>query len=175
MRNRRPKQGHDAITGELVNRPFIVMHLAGQDVKTTVHDRMYTLGVYLFGERAKTGDIGKDDGDLLPFPFQGTAGGQNFVSQVPGGKVSGSRSLGMYGEETGEIDGKEVSSDSEPPIHASSPRVDWPWWLNPGGLSYQYTPSRSMHYPFWAFSRARSAYATRSVRWCSATQRRIRA
>src|SRR5205807_3867525 len=56
--------------------------LGGNALEAAVDDVVHDLGVELLGERRETRHIGKQDGDLLAFTFQGTPGGQNLLGQM---------------------------------------------------------------------------------------------
>ena len=43
------EQGHDPVSGELVDRTFIPVDLVHQDLEAAVHDLMGFLGIYFFG------------------------------------------------------------------------------------------------------------------------------
>jgi hypothetical protein len=96
MGNGGPEQGHDAVTGVLVDGPLIAMHLLGQDRETPIHNGVDILRVKACGEGAEAGHVGEEHGDLLAFAFQGAAGGENLLGQI-GGCVGARRRHGCLG------------------------------------------------------------------------------
>ena len=74
-----PEQGHDPISGELVDGAFILMNLIHQDPQAAVHDLVDFFGVQLLGEGSEAGHIGKQHSHQLSLTLQGTAGVQDFI------------------------------------------------------------------------------------------------
>ncbi len=82
MRDWRPKQGHNAIAHDLVHRPLIAMHRGHHALQHRVEQLARVLGGAVGQQFHGALEVGKQHGDLLPFAFQGTAGGEDFLRQI---------------------------------------------------------------------------------------------
>ena len=74
VRNWRPKQGHNAITHDLVHGAFVAVHGRHHALQHRVEELPGLLGVAVSQEFHGAFEIGKEHRDLLAFPFQDTAG-----------------------------------------------------------------------------------------------------
>ena len=74
MRDRRPKQGHNAIAHDLVHGPFIAMHGRHHALQHRVEELAGLLRVTVTQEFHGAFEIGKQHRDLLAFAGQRTAG-----------------------------------------------------------------------------------------------------
>ena len=74
MRDRRPKQGHNAIAHDLVHGAFVAVHGRHQALQHRVEELARLLGVAVSQEFHGALEVGKQDRDLLAFAGQGTAG-----------------------------------------------------------------------------------------------------
>ena len=63
------EEGHDAVAGELVDRPLVLVDLIHEDLEAAIHDPVDLLGVELLGEGGEVRHVGKEDGDELALPF----------------------------------------------------------------------------------------------------------
>src|SRR5262249_25825204 len=88
MSDRCTKERHKPITEELINGAFVPMDLIEGEFEEPIQQGMHMLGTKAFGNRGRVRQVTEEDGDLFPFPFEGTAGGQNFFGKV-------SRSIGQ--------------------------------------------------------------------------------
>ena len=79
MGDGRSEQGHDPIPPELVDRTLKAVDFIHQDPEAAVHDPVDFLRVELLGKGREPGHIGEHDRHQLALPFQGTAGGQDFI------------------------------------------------------------------------------------------------
>ena len=77
--HRRPKQGHDAIAHDLVDRAFIAMHRLHHALQHRIQQLSGILGVAVGEEFHGAFEVRKQHRDLLAFAFQGTAGGEDFL------------------------------------------------------------------------------------------------
>src|SRR5262245_23465090 len=59
MRDGGPEQRHDAVAGELVDRPLEAMHLLGEDLEEAVENTMPFLGVDPLGEQHRVDHVGE--------------------------------------------------------------------------------------------------------------------
>ena len=80
----RTKQGHDAIAGVLVDGALEAVHLGGEQSKAVVHDLVHHFRVKVPGQGHEAGRLGEQHRDLLAFPFQRAARGENLLRQVCG-------------------------------------------------------------------------------------------
>src|SRR5262245_22152113 len=85
MGNRCSKERHKPIAQKLVDSPLIAMHLAEGEFKEPVQQGMHVLWTKTFGNRGRVCQVTEQYGDLFPFAFEGTPGGQNFIGKVFGG------------------------------------------------------------------------------------------
>jgi hypothetical protein len=76
------EQGHDAIPGVLVNGAFETVYLCGDQLEAAIDDLVHLLRVELLGQGREASHIGKQDGNLAAFPFQGTTRVQDLLGQV---------------------------------------------------------------------------------------------
>jgi hypothetical protein len=83
VRDGRAKQGHDAIAGVLVDRPFEPMDLCRNRLETPVHDLMHILGVAPLGRAREAGDVGEHHGDLAALSLDRRSRFKHFVGEVP--------------------------------------------------------------------------------------------
>ena len=74
MCNRRPKQGHNAITHDLVHGAFVAVHGRHHALQHRVEELPGLLGVAVSQEFHGAFEIGKQDRNLLAFAGQRTAG-----------------------------------------------------------------------------------------------------
>ena len=85
MGNGGTKEGHHAIAGVLVDGALEAVYLSAHQPEAVIHDLVHHFGIEIPGQGREAGRIGEEYGDLLAFPFQGTAGAENLVGQMPGG------------------------------------------------------------------------------------------
>ena len=64
------KDGHEAVTQELINGPFVTMDRAEGQLEELVQDGMHDLWPKLFSQARRVGQITKEYGDLLPLTFE---------------------------------------------------------------------------------------------------------
>src|SRR5262249_31902319 len=79
------KEGHQAIPQVLVHRPLVAVYCLSHEPQHLVHHLVHHLGVHLLCQLRGVSHISKQYRHLLALPFQGTARGENLLSQVPGG------------------------------------------------------------------------------------------
>src|SRR5262249_24124635 len=72
---------HNAVAQELIDRPFVAVHLPQHQFEGPVHELMHLFGIELFRHRGEPGDVGEQDRDLLAFAFQRRPGGENFLGE----------------------------------------------------------------------------------------------
>jgi len=70
VRNRSPKQRHDAVAGERVHRALEPIHAVGGNLEEILDDTKPLFGIEAFGEVHRAFDIGEQDGDVLALAFQ---------------------------------------------------------------------------------------------------------
>src|SRR5438105_2106996 len=78
------EQGHDPVARVLIDRPLEAVHLRRNMLEAAIDEVVHVLGIELLGEGGETRHIGEQYRDLFAFPFQGTAGGEDFLGQVLG-------------------------------------------------------------------------------------------
>jgi hypothetical protein len=72
------------LTRELIDRALETMHSFREDREEAIHNPMPLFGINLLGEIHGSLDVGEEDGHLLPFAFEGAAGGEDFLGEVLG-------------------------------------------------------------------------------------------
>ena len=82
VRQRRPKQRHDAIAHDLVDRPFITVHGRHHALEHGVQQLSGLFGVAVGEQLHGALQVGEQDGDLLALAFEGALGGQDFLGQM---------------------------------------------------------------------------------------------
>jgi hypothetical protein len=86
MRNRRPKQGHNAITHDLVHGAFVAVHGRHHALQHRVEELARLLRVTVGKQLHGAFEVGKEHRDLLTFAIQHTAGGADLLGQM-GGRI----------------------------------------------------------------------------------------
>ena len=86
MRQRRPKQGHNAIAHDLVDGAFVAGARPPSCVEHRVEELSRLLGVALGQQLHGALEVGEEHRDLLALAFQGAAGGEDFLREI-GGRV----------------------------------------------------------------------------------------
>jgi hypothetical protein len=86
MRNRCPKQGHNAIAQDLVDGAFVAVHGRHHALQHRVEELARLLGVAVGQQLHGAFEVGKQHRDLLAFPIQRTAGGTDLLSEM-GGRI----------------------------------------------------------------------------------------
>ncbi len=95
VRDRRPEERHDAVTGELVDRPLEAVDAVGQELEEAVEHPMPFLGVHAFGELHRVHDVGEQHRDLLALTLERAAGAEDLLGEMPRGvDVRPARPLG---------------------------------------------------------------------------------
>src|SRR5437867_589880 len=89
VRDRRAEERHDAVARVLVHRPLEAVHAVGEDHEEAVEDPVPRLGVELLGELHGALYVGEEDGYPLALAFEGRAGGEDLLGEVPGGIGAG--------------------------------------------------------------------------------------
>ena len=84
MRQRGPKQRHDAVPQHLVHGAFVAVHGVHQNLQGRVQKPPRFFRVETLNQLRRTFQVGKHDGNLLALPLQGTARGENFFGQILG-------------------------------------------------------------------------------------------
>jgi hypothetical protein len=84
VRDRRAKERHDAVAGELVDEALEALHTVRENLEKAVHDLRPLFRVELLGQLHRALHIGEQDRDLLAFAFQRGARGQDLVGEVFG-------------------------------------------------------------------------------------------
>jgi hypothetical protein len=82
VRNRRAKEGHDAVAEILVDRPLEAVHALRQDFEEAIENAVPFFGVELFGELHRAGDVREEHGDVLALSFERRARLQDPIRQV---------------------------------------------------------------------------------------------
>jgi hypothetical protein len=92
----RPEQGHDPIAQHLVHRALIAVHGLHHGMQSRVQEGLRLFRVEVADQLRRPFEVGKQHGDLLPFAFQRTAGGQDLLREI-GGRVGEWRGRGYAG------------------------------------------------------------------------------
>ena len=82
MGQRRPKQRHDAIAHDLVDRALVAVHGRHHVFQDRIEELPGLLGVALGQQFHGAFEVGKQHGDLLALAFQGTAGGEDLLREI---------------------------------------------------------------------------------------------
>jgi len=80
--HRRPKQGHNAIAQDLIHRPLKAVHGVHHVLQRGIEEALRGFGVEVTDQLRRAFEVGKQDGDLLPFAFQRTARGEDLLRQI---------------------------------------------------------------------------------------------
>jgi hypothetical protein len=92
MRQRRPKQRHNAVAHDLIDGAFILVHGRHHAVEHRIEQLPRLLWV-TFGQQLHGPlEVGEEHRDLLAFAFQGAFGVQDFLGEM--GRRVGARRLG---------------------------------------------------------------------------------
>jgi hypothetical protein len=75
------EQSHNPVTRKLIDRPLVSVNLVHQDLEDPVHDLVDFLRIELLGDGGVVGNIGKEDGYQLSFPFNGATCRENLISE----------------------------------------------------------------------------------------------
>ena len=89
MGERRPKQRHDAIAHDLVDRALIAMHGGHHALQHRIEELARLFGIAVGEQFHRALEVRKQHRDLLAFAFQGTAGGQDLLREIGGGVGEG--------------------------------------------------------------------------------------
>src|SRR5215471_14204452 len=85
MRQGRPKQRHKTIAKKLVDGAFIAVYSVECQGEKAVEQSMHCLGSQPFSQRSGVRQVAEQHRDLLALALQGTAGGEDFLSEVQWG------------------------------------------------------------------------------------------
>jgi hypothetical protein len=69
MRNGRPEQRHKPVTKELIDRPFVPVHLIEHQLEKAVEQGVHMFRTNALGERGRVDEVAEEDRDLLAFAF----------------------------------------------------------------------------------------------------------
>src|SRR5262249_14937925 len=73
---------HEPITEELIDGAFVPMHLVKCYLEKAIEERVHCFGSDTLGNRGRVRQVTEEYGDLFPFTFERTPGGQNFLGKV---------------------------------------------------------------------------------------------
>src|SRR2546425_12927708 len=76
------EQRHKPIAQKLIDSTFIAVHGIERQCEEAIQQGMHVFGTKTFGNRGGIGKIAEEYGDLFPFAFEGTPGGQNLLGKV---------------------------------------------------------------------------------------------
>ena len=116
VRNGGAEQRHHAIASVLVDGALEAVHLRREEGEAVVHDLVHHFGIEVSGQGHEARRIGEEYRDLLAFPFQRAAGGENFFREI--GRGVRERRLGRGPHGSGGDDGggpRGVSPDQAVP------------------------------------------------------------
>ena len=82
MRQRRPKQRHDAVAHDLVHRALVAVHGGHHAFQHRVEELAGLFGVAVGQQFHGALEVGKQHRDLLALAFQGAFGGENLLGQI---------------------------------------------------------------------------------------------
>jgi hypothetical protein len=82
--NRRAEEGHNPVAHDLVHRPLIAVHGGHHPLQHRVEELPRLLGVAVGQQLHRALQVGEQDGHLLAFAFQGSAGGEHLLGEVRG-------------------------------------------------------------------------------------------
>jgi hypothetical protein len=85
MGNRCPKEGHDAVTHDLIHGPFVAVHGCYQALQHGIEECAGVLGVAVGQQLQRAFQVGEQHGDVLALAFQGTPRGQDLLDQMARG------------------------------------------------------------------------------------------
>ena len=93
MRQRCPKQGHDAVAQHLVHRALVAVDGGHEVFKHRVEELPGLLGVAVGQQLHRALEVRKQDRDLLALAFERAFGGENLLGEI-GGRVGERRPCG---------------------------------------------------------------------------------
>jgi hypothetical protein len=82
MGNRRAKQGHNAVAQDLIHGTLKAVYGVHHDVDSGIKQLLGSFWIEVFDQLGGVFDVGKQDGDVLAFAFEGAAGGEDFLSEI---------------------------------------------------------------------------------------------
>jgi hypothetical protein len=89
VRNRRPKQRHDAITHDLIDGALAAVHGVHHAFEHRIQQRARLFRVAVGQQLHRAFEVGKEHRDLLALTFQGRARGQDLLHEMRGGVAAG--------------------------------------------------------------------------------------
>ena len=120
MRQGRPKQRHDAIAHDLVDRAFVAVHGGHHAFQHGIEElpRLFRIAV---GQQLHGAfEVGKQHRDLLALAFQGTAGGENLLREIGWGVGEGA-----CGRRCGAAGAGSAASPVQTRIRRPHPAATW--------------------------------------------------
>jgi hypothetical protein len=94
--DRRPEQGHDAITHDLVDRALIAMHRRHQALQDRIEELAGLLGVAIRQQLHRALQVRKENRHLLALPFKRSLGLEDLLGEVDRGVAQ--RFMGARGQ-----------------------------------------------------------------------------
>src|SRR5262249_51362462 len=82
------EERHKSIAQKLIDSAFVPMHLVKCYLEKAIEERVHCFRSDALSNRGRVRQVTEEYGDLFPFAFEGTPGGQNFLGKV-------SRSIGQ--------------------------------------------------------------------------------
>src|SRR5262245_1721228 len=82
MRQGRPKQRHKTVAEELVDGAFIVMHSVECQGEEAIQQGVHVFWTKTLGQGSGVCQVAEQHRHLFALALQGTAGGEDFLSQV---------------------------------------------------------------------------------------------
>jgi hypothetical protein len=82
MANRRPKERHDTVPHDLIDRPLIPMHRRHHPFQHRIEQLPSLFRIAVGQEFHGASQISKEHSDVLALTFEGAAGGEDFLSEI---------------------------------------------------------------------------------------------
>jgi hypothetical protein len=82
MGERRPEQGHKAVTQELIDRPLVAVDLDQGQLEKPVQEGVHGFGTHALSQDREVRQVAEKDGDLFALALEGASGGQDLLGEV---------------------------------------------------------------------------------------------
>jgi hypothetical protein len=77
--DRRAEQRHEPVAKELIDRPFVLVHLGERQLEEPVQEAVHRLGPQLLGHWSRVRNVAEEHCHLLPLSFEGAPGREDFL------------------------------------------------------------------------------------------------
>jgi hypothetical protein len=82
MRNRRSKEGHEAVAEELIDRAFVAVYFSERRLEEGIEHRVHALGAETLGKHRGIADVAEQHSNGLPLALERAAGLEDLLDQM---------------------------------------------------------------------------------------------